>query len=89
MSNIILMVNFPEDFVYIFTFGLLYLQDVMVNDNNWSLVGHKTDHAGSALLSAFLLCAHADMSYFTFGYLFPLCCLASGYKRNTEQRCKT
>lgn len=38
---IILMVNFPEDFMTIFTHEPLCLQDAVVNGGNWSLAGHK------------------------------------------------
>lgn len=38
---IILMVNFPEDFMTIFTLEPLCLQDAVVNGSNWSWAGQK------------------------------------------------
>lgn len=61
---IILMVNFPEDFMTIFTLEPLCLQDAMVNGSNWSLAGHKKKHVRSALPWAFFLCEHSDECYF-------------------------
>lgn len=57
---IILMVDFPEDFMTIFTLEPLCLQDAMVNGSNWSLAGHKKKHVRSALPWTFFVCEHSD-----------------------------
>lgn len=66
MPNVIIsMVNFPEDFVNIFTLEPLCLQNALVNGSNWSLAGHEKDHVRSVLPWAFFLCKHTDGCYFT------------------------
>lgn len=67
----ILMVNFPEDFMSIFTLELLHLRDAVVNGSDWSLAGHEKNRVRSALLWAPFIFEHADECYFT-GLDFPL-----------------
>lgn len=80
------MVNFPEDFVNIFTLEPLCLQNALVNGSNWSLAGRKKDHVRSVLPWAFFLCEHTDECYFTFGFSSPFHCLDGGHKQcNAEE----
>lgn len=84
---IILMVNFPEDFMNIFTLEPLCLQDAIVNGSNWSLAGHKKNHVRSTLPWAFFLCQHADVLFYMFGFSSPLHCLGGGDKQcNADKR---
>lgn len=66
---IILMVNFPEDFMTIFTREPLCLQDAMVNGSNWSLAGHKKKHVCSALPWAFFICEHSILCVWIFLFI--------------------
>lgn len=82
---IILMVNFPEDFMTIFTHEPLCLQDAVVNGGNWSLAGHKKKHVCSALPWAFFICERTHECYFMC-LDFPLHCVGGRDKQcNAEQ----
>lgn len=63
------MVNFPEDFMTIFTREPLCLQDAMVNGSNWSLAGHKKKHVCSALSWAFFICEHSILCVWIFLFI--------------------
>jgi len=71
------MVNFPEDFMNIFTLNPLCLQDAMVNGSNWRLYAapfHRYSFSVSMMMSVIL---HLH---------FPLHCLGGGDKQcNAEE----